>query len=73
MKVAKPGEIQHLCGPNAVLTFKEYLLDYATPETRELGEGTLACHLEEITNPGLKEKTQEKVQELERGKRDLYF
>jgi 2-iminoacetate synthase len=73
MEVAKPGEIQHLCGPNAVLTFKEYLLDYATPETREVGEGTLACHLEEITNPGLKEKTQEKVQELERGKRDLYF
>jgi 2-iminoacetate synthase len=73
MDVAKPGEIQHLCGPNAVLTFKEYLLDYATPETREVGEGTLASHLEEITNPGLKEKTQERIQELVEGKRDLYF
>ena len=73
MDIAKPGEIQHLCGPNAVLTFKEYLLDYATPETREVGEGALASHLEEITNPGLKEKTQERIQELEGGKRDLYF
>jgi 2-iminoacetate synthase len=73
MDIAKPGEIQHLCGPNAVLTFKEYLLDYATPETREVGEGTLARHLEEITNPGLKEKTQERIQEIEGGKRDLYF
>ncbi len=73
MDIAKPGEIQHLCGPNAVLTFKEYLLDYATPETREVGEGALASHLEEITNPGLKEKTQERIQELEEGKRDLYF
>jgi 2-iminoacetate synthase len=73
MEVAKPGEIQHLCSPNAVLTFKEYLLDYATPETREVGEGTLASHLEEITNPSLKEKTRERVQELEGGKRDLYF
>ncbi len=73
MDIAKPGEIQHLCGPNALLTFKEYLLDYATPETREVGEETLAKHLGEVTNPGLKEKTQERIQELERGKRDLYF
>ena len=73
MEIAKPGEIQHLCAPNAVLTFKEYLLDYASPETREVGEGSLDIHLEEITNPSLKEKTRERIREMEGGERDLYF
>jgi len=73
MDMAKPGEIQHLCGPNAVLTFKEYLLDYAPTETRRVGEEALAHHLEDISNPGLREKTRERIQEMEKGKRDLYF
>jgi 2-iminoacetate synthase len=73
MDMAKPGDIQHLCGPNAVLTFKEYLLDYATEETRRVGEETLAHHLEDISTPGLKENTRGRIQEMEKGKRDLYF
>jgi len=73
MEMAKPGDIQHLCGPNAVLTFKEYLLDYATEETRRVGEETLAHHLEDISTPARREKTRERVQEMEKGKRDLYF
>ena len=73
MDMAKPGDIQHLCGPNAVLTFKEYLLDYATEETRRVGEETLAHHLEDISTPGLREKTRERMQKIEEGKRDLYF
>ena len=73
MEMAKPGDIQHLCGPNAVLTFKEYLLDYATEETRRVGEETLAHHLEDISTPARREKTRERIQEMEKGKRDLYF
>lgn len=73
MEMAKPGDIQHLCGPNAVLTFKEYLLDYAAGETRRVGEATLAHHLEEISDPSLKEMTRERMQKIEDGKRDLYF
>ena len=73
MEVAKPGDIQHLCSPNALLTFKEYLLDYASPETRRVGEGTLAAHLEGISNKSLKEQTQERMKRLETGERDLYF
>jgi 2-iminoacetate synthase len=73
MDMAKPGEIQHLCGPNAVLTFKEYLLDYAPEVTRQIGEIALKRHLEEISSPSLKEKTRERLEEMEKGKRDLYF
>jgi 2-iminoacetate synthase len=73
MDLAKPGDIHHLCGPNAILTFKEYLLDYATEETRSVGEDTLSHHLKDISQPSLREKTEERLQELEEGKRDIYF
>jgi 2-iminoacetate synthase len=73
MDMAKPGDIQHLCGPNAILTFKEYLLDYAPEGTREAGEIALKQHLEEISTQSLKEKTRERLEEMENGKRDLYF
>ncbi len=73
MDLAKPGDIHHLCGPNAILTFKEYLLDYATEETRSVGEDTLSHHLKDITQPSLREKTEERLRELEEGKRDIYF
>lgn len=73
MDQAKPGDIQHLCGPNAILTFKEYLLDYASEETRRVGEKTLDLHLKDISRPGFREKTEERLQEITGGKRDLYF
>jgi 2-iminoacetate synthase len=73
MDMAKPGEIHHLCGPNAILTFKEYLLDYAPEETRRVGEDTLARHLGDISQPNLREETEERLKTLEGGKRDLYF
>ncbi len=73
MDLAKPGRIHHLCGPNALLTFREYLLDYATEETRKVGEDALSHHLRDISQPDLREKTEERLQELEEGKRDIYF
>jgi 2-iminoacetate synthase len=38
MDLAKPGMIKYHCDPNALSTFLEYLLDYASPQTREAGE-----------------------------------
>ena len=73
MDVAKPGDIQQLCAPNAVLTFKEYLLDYASEETRRAGERTLENHLGEISQPGLREQVEDRLKEMESGKRDLYY
>ena len=43
MDVAKPGEIKNHCDPNALSTFLEYLIDYGTPETREVGEQLIAA------------------------------
>lgn len=73
MKLAKPGEIQNFCLPNALLTFKEYLLDHADPETRRTGERRIRKELAGIPYPVLRRQTEDKLRKLEAGERDLYF
>lgn len=73
MEMAKPGDIQHFCAPNAMLTFKEYLLDYATPDTKAAGERCLAAHLAEIPSDNLRAATEERLEQVEGGERDVYL
>jgi 2-iminoacetate synthase len=73
MDLAKPGNIHELCGPNAILTFKEYLLDYAPEETRKTGEESLRHHLAEISTGPLREETERRLEKIKSGTRDLYF
>lgn len=72
MKVAKSKFVHNYCIPNAVLTFKEYLLDYATDETRLEGERVLAEHLNNLKGDAF-EKTQAMIRRIEKGERDLRF
>jgi 2-iminoacetate synthase len=73
MPLAKSGEIQNVCQPNAILTFKEFLLDYASEKTIKVGEKIIKKHLEEIPNLKTREKTKARLKQLEAGERDLYF
>lgn len=73
MQLAKAGNIQNVCQPNAILTFQEYLLDYASDEVKKLGEETIKQHLNEINNAQVRKLTEERLEELRKGKRDLYF
>lgn len=73
MPLAKSGEIQNLCQPNAILTFKEFLLDYASDETRRIGEKTIIDHLNQIPNPKIRDETELRLKKLEQGERDLYL
>ncbi|WP_338826704.1 [FeFe] hydrogenase H-cluster radical SAM maturase HydG [Neomoorella thermoacetica] len=73
MSLAKTGEIQHCCQPNAILTFKEYLLDYARPATREVGETTIREHLARIPSPAVRAETERRLERIAAGERDLYF
>jgi 2-iminoacetate synthase len=72
MELIKPGEIQAYCLPNALLTFKEYLLDFASPETRRVGEARLSQWLGQLPEPA-REATQARLGRLEAGERDLFF
>lgn len=71
MDLAKPGDIKDHCGPNALTTFLEYLLDYAGPETRAAGEATIARSLASM-DEDLRAKTEKMIGLVRGGKRDVY-
>lgn len=73
MDLAKPGDIQEFCTPNGILTLQEYIEDIATPEGRALGEAIIRRSLDEIRNPVLRRQTEEKLELVRKGKRDVYF
>jgi len=73
MELAKPGEIHTFCLPNALLSFKEYLLDFASPETLAEGQRIIAEHLPEIESDAVRRQTEEKLKRTEAGERDLYI
>lgn len=73
MDIAKKGKVHTLCMPNAVLTFKEYLLDYASEETQQVGQHLIMEELAAIENESVKEKCMEYLDRIEAGERDLFF
>lgn len=73
MELAKTGEIHMLCQPNALLTFQEYLEDYASSEVKAIGEEMIQKQLELISNPELRELTSQFLGRIKEGERDLYI
>lgn len=73
MKICKSGKIQDCCTPNAILTLKEYLLDYASESTRVLGEKLIEKEVAKLENPALQKAVREDLVKLENGTRDLRF
>ncbi|MFW6380995.1 MAG: [FeFe] hydrogenase H-cluster radical SAM maturase HydG [Bacillota bacterium] len=71
MSLAKPGFVHKYCMPNAVLTFKEYLEDYASPETRQVGYQAIEEQLEAFESEQ-RQLVEEKLEKIDRGQRDLY-
>lgn len=71
MSLAKPGFVHKYCMPNAVLTFKEYLEDYAPEETREMGEKAIEEHLNDFDEER-RQMVEEKLDKIENGDRDIY-
>lgn len=73
MKLLKSRQIVNCCHPNALMTLKEYLEDYASPKTKEIGEKLIQKELEVITNPKVKEKAREYIENIHEGQRDFRF
>lgn len=73
MRLAKSGQIGNVCQPNSLMTLKEYLLDYATADTKEKGEKVIVEEMERIVNEKVRSKAQEYIDQLEGGKRDFRF
>lgn len=73
MQLIKSGQIANCCQPNALMTLKEYLVDYASEETRQIGEALIQKELEHIPNPVARQKATEYIAEIVNGKRDFRF
>lgn len=74
MSLCKSGQIQNCCHPNALMTLKEYLVDYASPKTREIGEKLIKSELKNIPKDKVREIAEKYLEEIEtEGKRDFRF
>ena len=73
MALCKNMQILNCCHPNALMTLKEYLEDYASPETKEIGNALIEKELEKIPNPKVKQTATEYIHNIADGKRDFRF
>ena len=73
MSLCKSGKISLCCTPNALMTLKEYLCDYASPLTREAGEKLIARSIADVPEGRVREVTLQRLQQIEQGERDFRF
>jgi len=71
MSLCKSGQIQNFCDPNALMTLKEYLEDYASPETKTVGEALIQKELKKIPNERIRKITEENLAKISGGLRDF--
>lgn len=73
MRLLKSGQIANVCQPNALMTLKEYLEDYASEDTRRKGIGLILKETENITNDKVRAIVLEHLSDMDNGKRDFRF
>ncbi len=73
MELARTGNIQNVCTPNALLTLMEYMLDYGDSELSELGGRLVEKELSAIGHASVKKALTDKLARLKSGERDLFF
>lgn len=73
MSLCKSGQIQNCCHPNALMTLKEFLVDYASEETKKIGDALIEKEIENIGKDSIKEVVRRELKKIEGGKRDIYF
>lgn len=73
MSLCKSGQIQNCCLPNALMTLREYLEDYASAETKKIGEALIKRDIDTIPNEKVKKIVLENLENIKSGKRDFRF
>ena len=73
MSLCKAGQIQNCCHPNALMTLKEYLEDYASPDTKKIGEELIARELNNIPKEKVRKIAEEYINNIKDGQRDFRF
>ena len=73
MSLCKSGQIQNCCHPNALMTLKEYLMDYASEDTREIGLKLIEKEIPNVPREKTREILERHLKEIEEGQRDFRF
>ena len=73
MSLLKSGQIANCCHPNALMTLKEYLEDYASEETKTIGENLISQEILNVPKDKVKEVAMKNLKYIENGKRDFRF
>ena len=73
MSLLKSGQIANCCQPNAMMTLKEFLMDYASEETKAKGDALIEEKLSLIPNEKVRELCRQHLKEIENGNRDFRF
>ena len=73
MSLCKTGQIQNCCHPNALMTLQEFLQDYASDETRKLGEACIREELAKIPKEKVREICRDNLEKIRQGQRDFRF
>lgn len=73
MSLCKSGQIQNCCHPNALMTLKEYLMDYASEDTRKKGLALIEQEVQNVPKEKVREIVMERLAEIEKGNRDFRF
>lgn len=73
MSLCKSGQIQNCCHPNALMTLKEFLVDYASEDTKRIGEALIEEELNNIPKEKVREICKENLVKIEQGIRDFRF
>jgi 2-iminoacetate synthase len=73
MELCKAGKIGDICTPNALMTLKEYLMDFASEDTVVKGNALIEKELAKISNQRVREIAAQHITEIAGGKRDFYF
>ena len=73
MSLCKSGQIQNCCHPNALMTLKEFLMDYASEETKKVGEELIKRELENVPNEKTRQIAKDNLEKIGNGERDFRF
>ena len=73
MSLCKSGQIQNCCHPNALMTLKEYLMDYSSQETRRIGEALIEKEIGSIPKEKVQQIVRDNLAKIEQGVRDFRF
>ena len=73
MSLCKSGQIQNCCHPNALMTLREYLNDYASDDTKRIGNELIKKELANISNGKVREICRDNLIKIDEGMRDFRF